>query len=148
MSAIPLRQEAEAPKTGKNSQPCILELHATDFALNPYTDRLISQGYEVVQAHNYEEALRAAHECYPALIVVHDDPAANIDAVRWLESQHTDRVWQLALTPLLILADAMRARELRIHELPDRVIVLQRRSDTLNQLARTASRVLRLAAFE
>jgi hypothetical protein len=49
MSAIPLRHEVEAPRAGKNLQPCILELHAIDFALNPYTDRLISQGYEVVQ---------------------------------------------------------------------------------------------------
>ena len=78
MSAIPLRQEA--PRT------CILKLYNADYALDPYSDRLTSQGYEVVNVHNYEDALEEAHHCQPALIVVYDDPDTDIDAVRWLEN--------------------------------------------------------------
>src|SRR5436190_14461220 len=100
MSAIPLRQEA--PRT------CILELCNTDYTLDPYSDRLTSQGYEVVSAHNYDEALSLAHQCHPVLVVVYDNPATNVDAVRWLEMQHTDPNPALAMTPLLILADAAR----------------------------------------
>jgi DNA-binding response OmpR family regulator len=141
MTAIPLRREA--PRT-----TCILELYNTDYALNPYSDRLTSQGYTVVQARTYEEALRLAREYDPVLILVHDDPAAHVDAVRWLEMQHTARESWLAMTPLMILADAARVPELRIHELPDRVIVLQSRADTLNQLNRTVKRLLRLWQLE
>jgi hypothetical protein len=140
MSAIPLRQEA--PKT------CILELYNQDYTLNPYSDRLTSQGYEVVHAANYDEGINLAHECRPVLVVVHDDPNANIDAVRWLELQHYDRVGQLAMTPLMILADANRVPALRVEELPDRVVVIPRRADTLNQLARTVKRLLKTWQIE
>jgi len=140
MSAIPLRQEA--PKT------CILELYNTDYTLDPFSDRLSSQGYEVVTTHNYEDALTEAHRCHPALVVVYDNPANNIDAVRWLEMQHRDRQPQLAMTPLLVLADASRVPELKIEELPDRVVILQRRADTLNQLGRTVKRLLRVWQLE
>ncbi len=136
MSAIPLRQEA--PKT------CILKLYNADYTLDPYTDRLVSQGYEVVNVHQYDEALLAAHRCHPALIVVYDDPATDVDAVHWLEIQHTDRESWMAMTPLLILADASRVPALRIEEIPDRVVVLQRRADTLNQLTRAVKRLLRI----
>ncbi len=140
MSAIPLRQEA--PKT------CILKLYNADYTLDPYTDRLISQGYEVINVHNYEEALLEAHRRHPALIVVYDDPATNVDAVHWLEMQHSDREPWMAMTPLLILADASRIPTLRIEELPDRVVILQRRADTLNQLTRTVKRLLRIWQLE
>ncbi len=140
MSAIPLRQEA--PKT------CILKLYNTDYTLDPYADRLISQGYEVVNASTYDEALLAAHRCHPALIVVYDDPTTDVDAVRWLEMQHSDRESWMAMTPLLILADASRIPTLRIEELPDRVVVLQRRADTLNHLTRAVKRLLRVWQLE
>ncbi len=136
MSAIPFRQEA--PST------CILELCNTDYTLDPYSDRLVSQGYEVVSAHNYDDALALAHQCQPALVVVYDSPDTNVDAVQWLEMQHTDPNPQLAMTPLLILADASRVPTLNVEELPDRVVVLQRRADTLNQLTRTVKRLLRI----
>ena len=141
MTAIPLRQEALRTT-------CILELYNTDYALNPYSDRLTSQGYEVVAARNYDEALKLAHECDPVLILVHDDLAADVDALRWLEMQHTDRASWLAMTPLMILADAERVPTLRAEELPDRVIVLQKRADTLNQLNRAVKRLLRLWQLE
>ena len=140
MSAIPLRQEA--PKT------CILKLYNADYTLDPYADRLISQGYEVVNVQDYAEALDAAHRCHPALIVVYDDPSTDVDAVRWLEMQHTDREAWMAMTPLLILADSARIPVLRIEELPDRVVVLQRRADTLNQLTRAVKRLLRVWQLE
>jgi hypothetical protein len=136
MSAIPLRQEA--PKT------CILKLYNADYALDPYSDRLTSQGYEVVNVHNYQDALEEAHRYRPALIVVYDDPNTDIDAVRWLEMQHSDRSAWMAMTPLLILADASRVPELSIEELPDRVIILRRHADTLNQLTRAVKRILRV----
>jgi hypothetical protein len=140
MSVIPLRQDA--PRT------CILELYNTDYTLNPYSDRLTSQGYEVVHASSYEDGIRLAHECNPALVVVHDDPNANVDAVRWLELQHYDPMAQLAITPLMILADAARVPSLKVEELPDRVVVIPRRADTLNQLARTVKRLLKVWQLE
>jgi hypothetical protein len=140
MTAIPFRQDLP--------RMCILELYNTDYTLNPYSDRLESEGYEVVHASNYEDAIKLAHDCKPALFVVHDDPNANVDAVRWLERQHYDRDGWLATTPLLILADAARAPVLHVEELPDRVVVIPRRADTLNQLARTVKRLLHLWQIE
>lgn len=139
MSAIPLR----------NSQPdaarvCILELCNTGNTLDLYSDRLSSVGYEVVTANNYANAVKLAHQCHPSLVVVYDDLATNIDAVRWIELQHMDDASELAMTPILILADAARVPELQIEELPDRVVVLQRRADTLNNLTRMVKRILRV----
>jgi DNA-binding NtrC family response regulator len=142
MSAIPIRREQQ------EAQFCILEVCNTGNTLDPYSDRLKLQGYEVISANNYEEALRDARECHPVLVVVYDEPETNIDAIRWLELQHTDRDPQLATTPLLILADQARVPTLRAEELPDRVIVLPRRSDTLNQMTRTVKRLLRLQQMD
>jgi len=139
MSAIPLRQNQQ------QLQPlCILEVCNTGNTLDLYSDRLSLQGYEVMSASNYDDAIRVAHECKPVLIVAYDDPATNIDAIEWLKRQHTDKSAELAMTPLLILADSNRVPELRHEELPDRVVVLQRRSDTLNQLTRTVRRLLQV----
>ena len=140
MTVIPLRQDA--PKS------CILELYNTDYTLNPYSDRLTSQGYEVFHASNYEDGIRLAHDCNPVLVVVHDDPNANVDAVRWLELQHYDRAPQLAMTPLMVLADASRLPTLSVEELPDRVVVIPRRADTLNQMARAVKRLLKVWQIE
>jgi hypothetical protein len=143
MAAIPLfRQQHEAPKT------CILEVCNTSYPLDPYSDRLKSQGYEVMSASNYDEALKLAHECRPVLIVVYDDPNGKIDAVQWLEIQHTNPAAHLAMTPLLILADANRVPDLRQEELTDRVVVLQRRADTLNQLTRAVKHLLKVWQVE
>src|SRR5258706_3698828 len=137
MSAMPLRKpQPDAERI------CILELCNTGNTLDLYSDRLSSLGYEVVSTTNYDEAVKLAHQCHPSLVVVYDDPATNIDAVRWIEMQHMDSNPQLAMIPILILADASRVPELRIEELSDRVVVLQRRADTLNQLTRTVRQLL------
>jgi response regulator RpfG family c-di-GMP phosphodiesterase len=139
MSAIPIRQERrDIPSL------CILEVCNTGNTLDLYSDRLSLQGYEVLSASNYDDAIKLAQQCKPALIVAYDDPATNIDAVEWLQRQHTDKNPELAMTPLLILADSHRVLELREQELPDRVVVLQRRLDTLNQLTRTVRRLLQV----
>ena len=49
---------------------------------------------------------------------------------------------------MLILADQERVPLLKTEELPDRVIVLPRRADTLNQLTRTVKRLIRLAQMD
>ncbi len=109
MSAIPLRKpQPDAERI------CILELCNTGNTLDLYSDRLSSLGYEVVSTTNYDEAVKLAHQCHPSLVVVYDDPATNIDAVRWIEMQHMD----------------------------SRVVVLQRRADTLNQLTRMVRQLL------
>lgn len=136
MSAIPLRHEAP--------RQTILKVYNAPYTLDPYHDRLESQGYTVLDGGSYEEALRLAHENRPALIMVYDDPESGIDAVRWLELQHNDRYGWMAMTPLLILADAARMPYLRQEELPDRVVVVQRRADTLNQLTHTVKYLLRV----
>ena len=82
------------------------------------------------------------------LVVVYDDPEGKIDAVHWLEMQHTDPLPRLAMTPLLVLADANRVPDLRKEELADRVVVLQRRADTLNQLTRAVKRLLNVWQVE
>ncbi len=128
MSAIPIRQEAPKPR--------ILKLFNTTYTLDPYHDRLVSQGYDVLEATSYADAVELAHNTFPELVLVYDDPEAGIDAVRWIELQHGDRFGWMATTPLLILADSGRIPVLKIEELPDRIVLLQRRSDTLNQLTR------------
>jgi len=143
MSAIPFRP---MPKNIPNT--FILELCNTGNTLDLYGDRLTSQGYEVVSTNNYTDGLRLAHEYRPALVVVYDDPATNIDAVRWLELQHSDHDAKLVMTPLLILADPNRSAYLRFEELPDRVVVVQRRADTLNQLTRTVKHLLHVWNLE
>jgi response regulator RpfG family c-di-GMP phosphodiesterase len=144
MSAIPLRSE----KLPEEEKLVVLELCNTGNTLDLYSDRLSSQGYSVLSANTYQDALTLAREYAPALIVVYDQPDTNIDAVEWLQLQHMDLKPQLAMIPLLVLADSTRVSELRVHELPDRVVVLQRRSDTLNQLTRTVKRILNVWGFE
>jgi hypothetical protein len=139
-TSIPVKP-ATQPGTGKL---IIVKLHHNLYALDLYADRLSTQGYEVITAPTYDEALEAVHHHHPALIIVHDDPDKQVDAVRWLEIQHTDRSSALAMIPLIILADNARVPALRTQELPDRVIVLRNRADTLNQLTRTVKRLLRV----
>ncbi|MBX3082139.1 MAG: hypothetical protein KF716_10945 [Anaerolineae bacterium] len=136
MSALPVTLK-DASINGR-----ILELNNTNYTLDPYHDRLESVGFDVIDATTYADGLAFAHTHRPDLIIVHDDPAAGVDAVKWLEMQHNDRQSWLATTPLLILADTTRAAELRIHELPDRVVMVLRRSDTLNQVTRTVKQML------
>ena len=138
--AIPAKP---APQSAKG-RLVIVKLHHNQYALDLYADRLTAQGYSVITTSTYADALDAAHRYHPVLIIVHDDLESDIDAVRWLEIQHTDRVPALAMTPLIMLADSDRIAALRIQELPDRVIVLRNRADTLNQLTRTVQRLLRV----
>jgi len=135
MSALPLRQQ--------QVQHTILKLANSSFAIDPYHDRLASQGYTVIDGTTYENALALAHRHHPELIILYDDPESGIDARRWLELQHYDRFPWMATTPLLILVDSSRVESLRVEELPDRVILLQRRADTLNQLTRMVKYLLR-----
>src|SRR5262249_55391438 len=139
MSAIPIRQPRQAA-----ARQYILEISNTGNLLDLYGDRLTSQGYEVLTATNYADALKLARQNQPCIIVVYDDPATNVDALRWLEMQHTDSQPQLAMIPLLILADAARLPILKAEQMADRVVVLQRRSDTLNQLTRAVKHLIRV----
>lgn len=141
MSAIPLRQ-------GAPQQTHILKLYNTPYTLDPYHDRLVSQGYAVTNGTNYDEAIDLAHQNRPSLVLVYDDPDAGVDALEWLRRQHTDRFGWMATTPLLILADTSRMAVLKPEELPDRVVVLQRRADTLNQLTRMVAYMLRVWGLE
>jgi DNA-binding response OmpR family regulator len=136
MSALPI------PLKDASIHGRILELYNASYALDPYHDRLASVGYDVINASSYAEALTLAQHRQPELIIVYDNPDGGIDALKWLEMQHTARLGWLAAVPLMILADASRAAELRPHELSDRVTVVLRRSDTLNQLSRTVKRLL------
>jgi ABC-type Na+ transport system ATPase subunit NatA len=136
MSAVPIRQHA--------NQPCILKLYNTAYTLDPYHDRLTSQGFDVYETKSYKDALDMAPKLKPCMILVYDDPASDVDAVKWIELQHMAKDSHTAITPLLILADSSRMETLRTEELPDRVVVLQRRADTLNQLTRTVKRLLKV----
>lgn len=142
MSALPLALREDVARA------TILKLYNTTYSLDPYHDRLVSVGYDVIDATAYADALTLAHARQPDLIVVFDDPEAGIDALKWLELQHNDRASWMPVTPLMILADAARVPLLRLEELPDRVVVLQRRADTLNQLTRTVKTLLRVNRWE
>src|SRR5215813_13634312 len=123
MSAVAIRTLPEAATRPKT---LLLELSNADLTLDPFQDRLISQGYDVITAKSYDAALKLARTESPAIIIVYDDPSTGIDAVQWLGLQHYDRIGRLAMTPLVILADASRLNDLKPEELADRVIVLQR----------------------
>lgn len=137
MSAALLRQESPQPMY-------VVKLNNSAYTLDPYRDRLESQGLKVMDGETYEATLDLAVEYHPVLFVVHDDPGAGIDALRWLQIQHTAPQGWMATTPLIILADESRMPELRREELPDRVLVLQRRADTLNRLGYVTRALLNL----
>lgn len=138
MSALP--QRGESPSTKRIR---ILKLFNMPYTLDPFEDRLISQGYHVHNAENYSAAIAMAHEERPALIIVYDSPDHGVDAFEWIRRQHTDRFGWMATTPLIILADGDRAAHLKSEELPDRIMVLRRHADTLNTLTRLTNRLLR-----
>jgi len=146
MGAVAVVQQTPATTqtTIHPRQVVIVKLLHNSFALDLYSDRLTAQGYAVLNMSSYEAALVAARRYRPAIIVVHDDPDEKIDAAQWLQLQHTDQVGALAMIPLIILASPARALELRPNELPDRVIIVRNRADTLNQMARTIQRLLRV----
>lgn len=106
-------------------RPLVVKVDATRHRLDKFTDRLIEVGYQVVKAKSIKEGIKLARRCKPNLIITVDNPEEGIKADTWLEAQHNDVEPLLALTPLLILADANRANRLRVHELPDRVKVVQ-----------------------
>jgi hypothetical protein len=137
MSAIRLPQPSDW-------RPLIVKLYHTTYTLDPFADRLFSHGYDVTNTNNYSGTLKAARESHPALIIVHDDLAGGVDAAVWVGMQHSDRDARLAMMPLIILADGARLPILRAEAQPDRVILLQNRADTLNQLTRTVKRTLRV----
>jgi hypothetical protein len=132
------------PTVGSAWRPLILKLYHTHYSLDPYADRLYSHGYDVVNTLNYLSTLKAAREFHPAMIIVHDTPAEDVDALEWIGCQHGDHDPHLAMIPLVILAEAARVPTLKIEALPDRIIILQNRADTLNQLTRTVKRTLRV----
>ena len=147
MGAVAVVQPASAttPRTLIGArQVVVVKLNHNSFALDLYTDRLIAQGYAVLNMATYTAALEAARRYHPAVIIVHDDPDDQIDAAHWIEIQHNDRVAALAVTPLIVLASPARAAELRPNELPDRVIILRNRADTLNQLTRKVQQLLHI----
>jgi hypothetical protein len=125
-------------------RPLIVKLFHTGYSLDPFADRLFSHGYEVINASDYNAMLKTGREMHPALIIVHDDPANGIDALHWLEMQHKDSDARLAMIPLIILTDGARLPTLQAEAQPDRVIILQNRADTLNQLTRTVKRTLKI----
>jgi CheY-like chemotaxis protein len=122
-------------------RPLVIKVDATHYPLDVFSDRLVSEGFQVVKAASLKEGIKLARRCKPDLVVAVDDPATGIDAAEWLELQHSDNEVTLAMTPLLILAESNRVERLRIHELPDRVRVLQRPLD-LRELIRAARQML------
>ncbi|MBX3064308.1 MAG: hypothetical protein U0528_03395 [Anaerolineae bacterium] len=142
--AITINDKDRDRDAGSSFSPSgrILKVYKPSSTLDPYHDRLASIGYDVIEADSYDQGIELAHQHHPDLIVAYDDPETGFDALLWLEKQHNDRFSWLATTPLMILADVSRLSQLRLEELPDRVVVLQRRADTLNQLTRMVRRLL------
>lgn len=108
------------------TRPLVVKVDATHYPMDVFGDRLISEGFQVVKASSLKEGLKLARRCKPDLVVTIDDSEAGVDSIEWLELQHSDTEASLAMTPLLILAENLRLERLRVHELPDRVKVLQR----------------------
>lgn len=142
MSAAPLSLHSSA------SQGLILKLGNTPYTLDPFHDRLTSIGYEVLDASTYQQALQLAYNHRPELVVVYDDPDNGIDALEWLEQQHNGPYGWLAATPVMVLVNPTRAEDLRSQEINERVVLLQLRADTLNQLSRTIKYLLHRNRWE
>jgi DNA-binding NtrC family response regulator len=118
----------------------VVKVDATHHRLDCYSKYLIENGFQVVNASTIKEGIKLARRCRPDLIIAVDNYKSGLDAGQWLEIQHSDSEPTLAMTPLLIVADAGRAERLRLHELPDRIKVLERPlppealSDEANQI--------------
>lgn len=110
-------------------RPLVVKVDATHHTSDVYSENFISAGFQVVRAMSVKEGIKLARRCKPDLIVTLDDPKHGIDAAEWLRVQHSDTEARLAMTPLIILAANRNLDRLRIHELPDRVRVLQRALD-------------------
>lgn len=108
------------------TRPLVVKVDATHYPMDVFGDRLISEGFQVVKASSLKEGLKLVRRFKPDLVVTIDDSEAGVDSIEWLELQHSDSEASLVMTPLLILAENMRLDRLRVHELPDRVKVLQR----------------------
>jgi chemotaxis response regulator CheB len=108
------------------TRPLVVKVDATHYPMDVFGDRLISEGFQVVKASSLKEGLKLVRRCKPDLVVTIDDSEAGVDSIEWLELQHSDSEASLVMTPLLILAENVRLDRLRVHELPDRVKVLQR----------------------
>lgn len=136
MAALPFRAPPELRPIAQPRIISILEVNKTAYTLDPYADRLNASGFVVTVADSIDKGLQTARDLYPGVIVVYDDPQSGLDALDWIKAQHYARESWLATLPLIVLADAARMDTLRIERIPDRVIVLQRKSDSLNQLTR------------
>lgn len=123
------------------TRPLVVKVDATHYPMDVFGDRLISEGFQVVKAASLAEGIKLARRCKPDLVVAIDDAESGVDAIEWLEMQHSDNEAALAMTPLLILADHSRLERLRVHELPDRVKVLQRPLE-LREFIQTAKHML------
>ncbi|MBN1963504.1 MAG: hypothetical protein JW910_02585 [Anaerolineae bacterium] len=119
-------------------RPLILKLDTGPRQFDTVYDALVAAGFHVVRSSTPAGALLVARRCYPNLFVCSDQPSAGLDAERWIERQHADRVAGLALAPLIVLAGPLRVEVLRAQEIPDRVVVMARPPDlaTLVSLAR------------
>lgn len=104
----------------------VVKVDATHHRLDRYSKTLIDNGFQVVNSSTIKEGIKLARRCRPDLIIAVDNRKSGLDAGKWLEIQHSDSEPTLAMTPLLIVADAGRAERLRLHELPDRIKVLSR----------------------
>lgn len=104
----------------------VVKIDATHHRSDRYSKHLIDNGFQVVNASTIKDGIKLARRCRPDLIIAVDNQKSRLDAGKWLEIQHSDSEPTLAMTPLLIVADAGRAERLRLHELPDRIKVLSR----------------------
>lgn len=116
-------------------RPIIIKLENGSYLFDRWRDWLTDAGFHILRARNYTDALRLARRTAPVLILVADDPRRGIDAVEWLEMQHSDVAPHLPMTPLLMIAHSQNAMELRLQELPDRVLLLLRPIDEEKLLA-------------
>lgn len=107
----------------------IIKLDNSYYLRDRWRDRLTEAGFQVIRARDYQDGLRLARRIHPDLIFLVDDQPRGMDAIEWIELQHTDQDGVLALTPLLILAGRKAGAEVRLQELPDRVRLLLRPID-------------------
>lgn len=88
------------------------------------TAHLSAAGFQVINAVTIKEGVKLGERATPQLIIAVDNLRSGIDAEQWLLEQHNGQSSRLAMIPLIMLADRRRVDALRIHELPDRVMVL------------------------
>lgn len=114
----------QATASEPNIRGRLLKLENNPHTLDFIGDGLQARGYQLLRASGTQAALKLAEAAPPELVLVVHNPARQVDAVVWLSLHHTHPNPQIAMMPLLILAQEADLGDLAIDAQPGRVALL------------------------